>query len=114
MFRTATPPATAFAQLAALHVLPPLAFISEGDDHLAQLELLALAARLQPGAIHDARPRAPACSSWVAFTLAARHTVEADGVAGGPPVEVGLGVRSAPPHRRPLPVDPSATFAVPE
>ena len=55
IYKTVTPAAMAFAQLHALQQLANLAFIAEADDHLRQLELLALAAKVQGGAIHDAR-----------------------------------------------------------
>lgn len=55
IYKTATPPETAFAQLRALQTLANLAFIGEADDHLQRLEPLALAAKAQGGAIHDAR-----------------------------------------------------------
>ncbi len=55
IYKTATPTQMVFAQLRALQSLPNLAFIAEADEHLLHLEPLALAARLQGGAIHDAR-----------------------------------------------------------
>lgn len=55
IYRTATPPATALAQLRALHALSNLVFIGETDDHLQYLEPLALGARVQGAAVHDAR-----------------------------------------------------------
>ncbi len=55
IYKTATPPATAFAQLRALHTLANLVFIAEDGEHLPQLELLALAAKIQGAAIHEAR-----------------------------------------------------------
>ncbi|MCX7231777.1 MAG: PIN domain-containing protein [Burkholderiales bacterium] len=55
IYRTATPPATALAQLRALHALSNLVFIAEADDHLQHLEPLALGARVQGAAVHDAR-----------------------------------------------------------
>lgn len=55
IYRTATPPATALAQLRALHALSNLVFIGEADDHLQHLEPLALGARVQGAAVHDAR-----------------------------------------------------------
>ena len=51
IYRTATPPATALAQLHALHALPNLVFIGEADEHLQHLEPLALGARVH-GASH--------------------------------------------------------------
>ena len=55
IYKTATPAATALAQLRALHALANLAFIAEADNHLQHLESLALAAKAHGGAIHDAR-----------------------------------------------------------
>ena len=55
IYRTATPPATALAQLRALHALSNLAFIAESDEHLQHLEPLTLGARVQGAAVHDAR-----------------------------------------------------------
>ena len=66
IYKTATPPATAFAQLRALHALARLAFITEADDHLQRLEPLALAAKVQGSAIHDARIAAICLSHGVA------------------------------------------------
>lgn len=64
--RTATPPETAFAQLRALQSLANLTFIAEMDEHLMHLEPLALAAKAQGGAIHDARIAAICLSHGVA------------------------------------------------
>lgn len=55
IYKSSTPPDTVFAQLRALQALPNLAFIAEADDHLAHLEPVALTAKVQGGAIHDAR-----------------------------------------------------------
>jgi toxin-antitoxin system PIN domain toxin len=55
IYKTATPPETVFAQLRALQALANLAFIAEADEHLVHLGSLALAAKVQGGAIHDAR-----------------------------------------------------------
>lgn len=55
IYKTATPPDSAFAQLRALQALANLAFIAESDDHLTHLEPLSLAAMVHGGAIHDAR-----------------------------------------------------------
>lgn len=55
IYRTATPPATALAQLRALHGLPNAAFITEPDDHLQYLEPLVLGAKIHGAAVHDAR-----------------------------------------------------------
>lgn len=66
IFKTATPPETAFAQLRALQTLANLAFIGEADDHLQRLEPLALTAKAQGGAIHDARIAAICPSQGVA------------------------------------------------
>ena len=66
IYKTATPAETAFAQLRALQTLDTLAFITENDDHLQRLELLALTAKVQAGAIHDARIAAICLSHGVA------------------------------------------------
>jgi uncharacterized protein len=66
IYKTATPPETAFAQLRALEALSNLAFIAEGDEHLQHLEPLALTAKLHGGAIHDARIAAICLSHGVA------------------------------------------------
>jgi toxin-antitoxin system PIN domain toxin len=55
IYRTATPTATALAQLRALHALPTVVFIAEIDEHLQHLEPLTLGARVQGAAVHDAR-----------------------------------------------------------
>jgi toxin-antitoxin system PIN domain toxin len=55
IYKTATPPETAFAQLRALHALANLTFIAEAEDHLDRLEPLALTAKAHGGVIHDAR-----------------------------------------------------------
>lgn len=55
IYKTATPPETAFTQLRALHALSNLALIAESDGYLQRLEPLALTAKVQGGAIHDAR-----------------------------------------------------------
>ncbi len=55
IYKTATPPETAFAQLRALQALANLAFIAEAYDYLQHLEPLALTAKVHGGAIHDAR-----------------------------------------------------------
>jgi toxin-antitoxin system PIN domain toxin len=55
IYRTATPTATALAQLRALHALPRVVFITEIDEHLQHLEPLTLGARVQGAAVHDAR-----------------------------------------------------------
>ena len=66
IYKTATPPETAFAHLRALQALANLAFIAEGDDYLKRLEPLALTAKVQGGAIHDARIAAICLSHGVA------------------------------------------------
>lgn len=66
IYRTPTPAETAFEQLRALQSLGSLEFIGEADDHLTQLEPMALSARLQGGAIHDARIAAICLSHGVA------------------------------------------------
>jgi uncharacterized protein len=55
IYKSPTPGETALAQLRALHTLANLAFIAEADDHLQNLESLALPAKAGGGAIHDAR-----------------------------------------------------------
>lgn len=55
IYRTPTPGASAFAQLRTLAALPGLVFLHEGDGYLERLEQLALAGRVQGGAMHDAR-----------------------------------------------------------
>lgn len=55
IYKTATPTATALAQLGALRSLGNVAFLAEDEAHLRHLAPLALAAKLQGGAIHDAR-----------------------------------------------------------
>lgn len=66
IYKTATPIETVFAQLRALQSLANLAFIAEADEHLEHLEPLALAAKAQGGAIHDARIAAICLSHGVA------------------------------------------------
>ena len=66
IYRTATPPQTALAQLRALHALPNLVFIAEADEHLQHLESLALGARVQGAAVHDARIAAICLANGVA------------------------------------------------
>jgi uncharacterized protein len=66
IYKSPTPAATAFAQLRALHALDNLAFIAEADDYLQHLESLALAAKANGGAIHDARIAAICLSHGVA------------------------------------------------
>lgn len=66
IYRTPTPAATAFDQLRALQTVANLAFIAEADGYLTQLEPLALAAKAQGGAIHDARIAAICLSHGVA------------------------------------------------
>lgn len=55
IYRTVTPIQTVMSQLRALQSLANLAFIAEAEEHLVHLEPLALAAKVQGGAIHDAR-----------------------------------------------------------
>ncbi len=55
IYKSATPPETAFAQLRALHALANLVFIAEAEDHLDRLEPLALKAKAHGGVVHDAR-----------------------------------------------------------
>jgi toxin-antitoxin system PIN domain toxin len=66
IYKTATPASTAFAQLRALQTLSNLLFLAEADDHLQHLESLALAAKVEGGAIHDARIAAICRSHGVA------------------------------------------------
>lgn len=66
IYKTATPPETAFAQLRALHALANLAFIAEAEDHLDRLEPLALTAKAHGGVVHDARVAAICLSHGVA------------------------------------------------
>jgi toxin-antitoxin system PIN domain toxin len=66
IYKTATPPETAFAQLRALRTLANVAFIADDDDHLGRLEPLALTAKVRGGAIHDARIAAICLSHGVA------------------------------------------------
>ncbi|MBN8508088.1 MAG: PIN domain-containing protein [Burkholderiales bacterium] len=66
IYRTPTPAAMAFDQLRALQTVANLVFIAEADGYLAQLEPLALAAKAQGGAIHDARIAAICLSHGVA------------------------------------------------
>lgn len=66
IYKTATPADTAFEQLRALQSLANLAFIAEEEEHLVHLESLALASKLQGGAIHDARIAAICLSHGVA------------------------------------------------
>lgn len=66
IYKTVTPADTVFAQLRALQSLANLAFIAEVDEHLVQLEPLALAAKSQGGAIHDARIAAICLSHGIA------------------------------------------------
>jgi toxin-antitoxin system PIN domain toxin len=55
IFRTATPIATAMAQLATLAGSASLQLLAEGEGYLPQLERLAVGAQARGGAIHDAR-----------------------------------------------------------
>jgi toxin-antitoxin system PIN domain toxin len=66
IYKTATPPETAVAQLRAMHGLSNLTFIAEVEDHLDRLEPLALNAKVHGGAIHDARIAAICLSHGVA------------------------------------------------
>lgn len=66
IYKTVTPTDTVFAQLRALQSLANLAFIAEESGHLARLEALAVAAKAQGGAIHDARIAAICLSHGVA------------------------------------------------
>lgn len=66
IYKTPTPPETAFAQLRALNTLANPAFIAEADEYLLHLESLALPAKARGGAIHDARIAAICLSHGVA------------------------------------------------
>ena len=66
IYKTATPLETAMAQLRALRAVPHLVLIGEADDHLDHLGGLAVAARVQGGAVHDARIAAICLSHGVA------------------------------------------------
>ena len=55
IYRTATPAATALAQVRALQALSNVVFVAETDEHLQHLEPLALGAKVQGAAVHDAR-----------------------------------------------------------
>ncbi len=66
IFKDPTPAGTVFAQLRALQALANLALIGEAEDHLARLEEVAVAAKSQGGAIHDARIAAICIANGVA------------------------------------------------
>jgi uncharacterized protein len=66
IYKTVTPAGTAFSQLRALQSLPNLVFIAEEGEHLLRLEALALAAKIQGAAIHEARIAAICLSHGVA------------------------------------------------
>lgn len=55
IYRKPTPLPIALQALRALEALPTLEFIGEGDSYLDALEAAAIPARIQGGAIHDAR-----------------------------------------------------------
>lgn len=55
IYRSPTPVAQAIGQVRALTGLPHLVLLAEGDGYLERLETVAAPARLQGGAIHDAR-----------------------------------------------------------
>lgn len=55
IYRKPTPLPIALQALCALEALPTLEFIGEGDSYLDALEAVATPARIQGGAIHDAR-----------------------------------------------------------
>ena len=55
IYKTPTPLEHALEALAALNTCPTLEFIGEADGYLDSLAEIALAARVQVGAIHDAR-----------------------------------------------------------
>jgi toxin-antitoxin system PIN domain toxin len=55
IFRTPTPVELALSQMQALAGLPQVVMLSEGDGYLDRLAAVAVPARTQGGAIHDAR-----------------------------------------------------------
>lgn len=55
IWRTPTPLADALAQLRALHVLPQVLWLAEGEGYLEELGRVSESARVQGGAVHDAR-----------------------------------------------------------
>ena len=55
IYKTPTPLERALEALAELNACPTLEFIGEADGYLDSLSGIALAARVQGGAIHDAR-----------------------------------------------------------
>jgi toxin-antitoxin system PIN domain toxin len=55
IFRTPTPVELALSQMQALAGLPQVVMLSEGDGYLDRLTAVAVPARTQGGAIHDAR-----------------------------------------------------------
>jgi toxin-antitoxin system PIN domain toxin len=55
IFKTPTPLGTALAVVRDLHDGSGAMFLAEGDHYLDRLESLATAARVQGGAVHDAR-----------------------------------------------------------
>ena len=65
IYRTPTPASTALRQLRALESLANLAFIAEMDGYLLQLQAVAVPARANGGAIHDARVAAICLSHGV-------------------------------------------------
>jgi hypothetical protein len=71
IFKTPTPPATAFAQLRELAAAPGLVFLGEAEGYLPRLEAIALAAQVSGGAVHDARIAAICLHHAVAELLSA-------------------------------------------
>ena len=55
IFKRPTPLAIAVAEIRGLTALSNLSFLSEGDGYLERLETLAINAKIQGGAVHDAR-----------------------------------------------------------
>jgi len=55
IFRTPTPVELALSQMQALAGLPQVVMLSEDDEYLDRLAAVAVPARTQGGAIHDAR-----------------------------------------------------------
>ena len=55
IFKTPTPLATALAAIRSVHDDSSATFLAEGEQYLDRLESVAVAARVQGGALHDAR-----------------------------------------------------------
>jgi toxin-antitoxin system PIN domain toxin len=65
IFRTPTPPETAFRALDGLYRAPGLALLSEAPDHGERLRDLVLRGRVRGAAVHDARVAAICLSHGV-------------------------------------------------